>query len=421
MMILAQAVLEDGAVQRAQEAETPACAEGVGGLLLQGHGAVVEDDLVDGVFQVLVVVLVGGEGGDEDHGLGLYKARVGLDELLRANRRVCVADLGFLRALHARVEVDVADLARLEDRLGRLVRVHDAHFSNDVLQTRRKGAHRVAGPHLAIEDAHEQDDALVYVIPRVDQEQAQRLAEVAHGGGDLVDDGGQQGGDVEPRLGGHEHGVVGVQLEGLVHLVEHARRVGVGQVDLVQDGHQGQALREGQVEVGDGLGLHALAGVDEQQGAAARGVAARDLGAEVDVAGGVDEVQQVVVALVVVDHGARLRLDRDAALALHVQLVEDLLVAAGLDRARQLEQPVRQRALAMVHVGDNAEVAVPLDGDRGDALLELALRAERLRVAPRVDGRRRDGEAEAEAEAAFKGGRARRRCGRGRGQAVELR
>lgn len=78
-MFLAQAVFEDGAVQRAEEAEAPACAEGVGGLLLQRHGAVVEDDLVNGVFQVLVVVLVGGEGGHEDHGLGLHKARVGLD------------------------------------------------------------------------------------------------------------------------------------------------------------------------------------------------------------------------------------------------------------------------------------------------------------------------------------------------------
>lgn len=287
--------------------------------------------------------------------------------------------------------MDVAYLARLEDRLGRLVRVHDANFSHDVLQASRKGAHCIAGPHLAVEDTHEQNDALVDVIPRVDQEQAQRLAEVAHGGGDLVDDGGQQGGDVEARLGRDEHGVVGVQLEGLVHLVEHARRVGVRQVDLVQDGHQGQALREGEIEVGDGLRLHALAGIDEQQGAAARGVTARDLSAEVDVAGGVHEVQQVVIALVVVDHGARLRLDRDAALALHVQLVKDLLVAAGLDGARQLEQAVRQRALAMVHVGDDAEVAVPLDGNRGNALLELALGAERLRVAPGTDGRRRDG------------------------------
>ena len=51
---------------------------------------------------------------------------------------------------------------------------------------------------------------------------------------------------------------------------------------------------EGQVGVGQGLGLDALGGVDDQEGAVAGGQAARDLVGEIDVAGGVDEVEDVV-------------------------------------------------------------------------------------------------------------------------------
>jgi hypothetical protein len=51
---------------------------------------------------------------------------------------------------------------------------------------------------------------------------------------------------------------------------------------------------------------------------------------------------------------------------------EDLLVVvAWRDGARVLEQTVAEGALSVVDVGDNAEVAVTLDGDGGDALLEL--------------------------------------------------
>ena len=45
---------------------------------MQGDTAVVKDDLLDAVFKMFVVVLVGGKGGDEDHAFGLLEARVWL-------------------------------------------------------------------------------------------------------------------------------------------------------------------------------------------------------------------------------------------------------------------------------------------------------------------------------------------------------
>ena len=61
-----------------------------------------------------------------------------------------------------------------------------------------------------------------------------------------------------------------------------------------------------------------------------------------------------------------LRLDRDPALALEIHLVEELraLLALG-ERARRVQQPIGERALAVIDVRDDAEVA--------DALVHLAV------------------------------------------------
>ena len=72
---------------------------------------------------------------------------------------------------------------------------------------------------------------------------------------------------------------------------------GARQVDLVQHRDQLQAGVDRRVGVGDGLGLDALGGVDDQQRALAGGEAARDLVGEVDVTGRVDQVQVVGLAV----------------------------------------------------------------------------------------------------------------------------
>ena len=97
--------------------------------------------------------------------------------------------------------------------------------------------------------------------------------------------------------------------------------------------------------------------------------AAADLVAEVDVPGRVDEVEpvgQAVVRRVLEADGAGL--DRDALLALEVHRIEDLARhLARVDRVGQLEQPVGQRRLAVVDVGDDAEVAQAVLGDGHEA------------------------------------------------------
>ena len=131
------------------------------------------------------------------------------------------------------------------------------------------------------------------------------------------------------------------------------------QIDLVDDRDDLEVVLDREVGVGERLRLDALRRVDEQQRPFARGQRPRDLVGEVDVPGRVDQIQDVGLAVVgLVGEPDRVRLDRDAALALEVHRVEDLrLHLARLERARHLEETVRERGLAVVDMRDDGEVA----------------------------------------------------------------
>ena len=127
-----------------------------------------------------------------------------------------------------------------------------------------------------------------------------------------------------------------------------------GQVDLVERGDDREVVLERLVAVRQRLGLDALRRVDEQDHAFARGEAAADFVAEVDVAGRVDQVDDVAVPL----QPDVLGLDRDAPLPLEVHRVEELGPhVARVDRAGQLEKPVSEGRLAVVDVGDDRQAA----------------------------------------------------------------
>ena len=73
----------------------------------------------------------------------------------------------------------------------------------------------------------------------------------------------------------------------------------------------------------------------------------------------INQVEDVLFAVLRrVVQADRVRLDRDAALALEVHGVEHLgLHLAGLECAGQLEESIRQRRLAMIDVRDDGEIA----------------------------------------------------------------
>ncbi len=110
-----------------------------------------------------------------------------------------------------------------------------------------------------------------------------------------------------------------------------------------------------------GLRLDALVGIEHADGAVEHAQRTLHLDGEVDVAGGVDDVE----ALAVPERGGRGRRDGDAALLLLLHPVHrrgafvhlaDLVALAGV-----VEDPLRGRGLAGIDVRHDAEIAVVLD------------------------------------------------------------
>ncbi len=89
----------------------------------------------------------------------------------------------------------------------------------------------------------------------------------------------------------------GVEADHLLDLLLDALGLGGRQVDLVEDRHDLVVGVDRLVDVGERLRLDALRGVDDQERALAGGERARDLVGEVDVAGRVDQVEDVGLAV----------------------------------------------------------------------------------------------------------------------------
>lgn len=89
------------------------------------------------------------------------------------------------------------------------------------------------------------------------------------------------------------------------------------------------------------------------------------------MSGSVDQVEaERLAGFVGVSHASYLELDGDAALALEVHVVEELLLhLALLDGSGGLEELIGESGLAVVDVGDDAEVADVGDGDFGEAVV----------------------------------------------------
>ena len=139
------------------------------------------------------------------------------------------------------------------------------------------------------------------------------------GGGSRVDDRFEDVLDAAAVLAAREDRGGAVEADDVLDLPPRLLGLRARQVDLVDDRNDLEAVLDREVGVGQRLRLDALRRVDEQQRAFARGERARHLVAEVDVARRVDQVEDVGLAVVgrVVEPD-RVRLDRDAALALEV-------------------------------------------------------------------------------------------------------
>ena len=306
-----EALAHDLHVQEAEEAAAEAEAERLRRLGLVEQRGVVELQLLEGVAQRRVLVRVGREEAGEDGRLHVLVAgeRLGGRALLRRQR---VADAQPADVLEPRD--DVAHLAGLERRRGAALGREEAELLGLEARSRRHRPHGLARREAAVDHADERDDAAVLVVRGVEDERPRRGLGLALRRRDALDDRVEHRLDALARLRRDAQHALGALADELRDLRGGAVRVGLRQVDLVDDRDDLEVVLDREVGVGEGLRLDALRGVDDEQRALAGLQRARDLVREVDVAGRVDQVELVAAP----EDAHRLGLDRDPALALEL-------------------------------------------------------------------------------------------------------
>ncbi len=249
---------------------------------------------------------------------------------------------------------EIADLARAElvDSGG------DRHAHADLLHLLGEPGLHVpnlgGAPEHALHDTDRAHDAPVLVVGRVEDQCSQRHVRIARRRGHPLHHGVEELLDPFPRLRRDPQDRLGGNAEDPLDLGRVLLGLGGRQVDLVEGGDDLEVVLEGLVTGGQGLGLDALRRVDEQHGPFAGGERPAHLVAEVHVAGGVDEMQDVVLEA----DPHVLGLDGDPPLPLEVHGVEVLLPhEAWVDGVGQLEDAVRQRRLPVVDMADDREIA----------------------------------------------------------------
>ena len=182
------------------------------------------------------------------------------------------------------------------------------------------------------------------------------LLEVPRLHGDQVDEAPEVGLGSHGDLGGNR---IGAQT--VLHGLDGVEEVGAHAVVLVDEGDAGDAVVGGLTPDGLGLRLDTGDGVEDGDGAVEDAQAALDLGREVDVARGVDDLDDMVLP----EAGGGRRGDGDAALLLLDHPVHgggavvDLADLVGL--ARVVENALGGRRLAGVDMGHDADVTEVLE------------------------------------------------------------
>ena len=360
-------VADDLKVQQPQKAAAKAKAERGGGFHFGTEGGVVQRQFLDRVAQILKLGAVDGEEAAEHHRLRRLEprqGRVGALFLMRDG----VADAGVADLFDRRSQK--ADLAgaKFAD-IGHL----GAEHAKPVDRVLPAGAHHLDPVALAdhpVDDADDDDDTQIGIVIAVDQHRLERRVAVAFGRGQAIDDGLQHIGDAKPGLGRDQDGVAGIDADDILDLFGDPFGFGRGQVDLVQHRHDLMIGVDGLIDIGQRLRLDALAGIDHQQRAFDRLHRAADLIGEIDMAGGVDQVEDIGLAIsrrVFDAHGVGL--DGDAAFALDIHAVQQLFlhVAVG-NRAGGLDQPVGKRGFTVVDMGHDGEIADVIKVSHGQGI-----------------------------------------------------
>ena len=353
--LAAEALLHDLHVEQSEESAAQPKAQRRRALGLEGERRIVQLELGDAYFETLVIGRVDRVNAREHHRMNLLEARQLRRRIARIGDRV--AHLHLARGLD--VGRDVAGLAHRQLSAGIRLGIEGA----DLLDLDRPPGVQELHHHARLQGpvghADQDDHAFVGVEVAVENQRLERLGLGGLGCRQTMDDRFQNFRNTDALLGAGQDGVVGRNCQDFLQLLLGHRDVGMRQVDLVDDRNDRQPLLHGQVHIGDGLGLDALCGIDDEQSPLTGTERTADLVGEVHMSWGVDQVQLVALPVLgLVVHRDRMGLDGDAPLLFQVHRIQVLCLERPiLDSSRRLEQSVRQGGLPVVDVGDDAEIA----------------------------------------------------------------
>ena len=189
-----------------------------------------------------------------------------------------------------------------------------------------------------LKDPEVNDGAAKGVVVGIKDQRLQRRPGRRSGGGSWLTMASSNALDPDALFGGNENGVFRIKPEILLDLLLYPLDVRRRQIDFVDDRNDFQVVFQGQIQVGQSLGFHALAGVNQQQGAFAGGQGAGNFIGEIHVARGVDEIQKIGSAVFGgIGQADRLALDGDAAFPFDIHGVENLVLEIPVgDDVREL-------------------------------------------------------------------------------------
>src|SRR5262245_16504431 len=116
----------------------------------------------------------------------------------------------------------------------------------------------------AVDHTHINDHAAVIVVNAIEDEGAGRLIGNSPGRRKFVAELADQLINSLPRFGADEDALLRPEAETLLDFLRHFNRAGGREVDLVDDRNDLQPRLDGGVSIGDGLGLHPLGRIDDQ-------------------------------------------------------------------------------------------------------------------------------------------------------------
>ena len=235
----------------------------------------------------------------------------------------------------------------------------DADLFDFIMRIRAHHQNALALFHHTIDNAHQNDDAQISIIPAIHQQSLQGRSLITLGGWQTCDYGFQHKINAYARLCRNWHSIGSIKADHILDLLFDAIRLCGGQINLIEHRHNFMAGIEGLIDIGKGLRFNALRGIDNKQRAFTGCQRARDFIGKVHMAGRVHQIEDIILTIlgpVIEAHG--LGLDGDAAFTLDIHGIKHLLNhIAFCQAACRLNQTIRQRRLAVVDMRHNGEIA----------------------------------------------------------------